>query len=352
MHQRLFILTILFFLLMGTQPLVAQCDFEVAIGIDPMADGNVYCPGDTVKLSAGAFDSYQWYYSFSNTNTGGTAIDGATSELYLVDISYWGFAYFYVVATKNGCSEASPAVLIDSWAFLSPVIASDGQSEFCNGDSTEIYVPFGGYVNFQWYQDGEPIAGATESNFWVRESGTYVIFASPAVCPEIVLNSGVGPTFTFLGPAVPVITQQGTTLISSSGPAFQWLLNGQTIPGATAGTYTPVENGTYTVRVSDNSGCTVFSAPFLFTITGIGETSPLEDLKIYPTPAWASVWIDPGKLNVLEVRVFDLSGKLYLSETAPPTGVFSLNLYEMPSGWYWCALQTENGVIYRQIVKQ
>lgn len=330
----------------------AQCDFDVAIGIEPMVEGNVYCPGDTVKLSAGEFDSYQWYYSFSNTNTGGMAIDGATGEVYQVDISFWGFAYFYVVATKNGCSEPSPAVLIDSWAFLSPVVASDGESEFCNGDSTEISVPFGGYVNFQWYQDGEPIAGATEINYWVRESGTYVIFASPAVCPEIVLNSGVGPTFTFLGPAVPVISQQGGSLNSTSGPNYQWFLNGQNIPGATSANYAPVENGTYTVRVTDGSGCAVFSAPFPFTITHTGETSPMATLKIYPTPAWASVWIDPGKLTVEAVRLFDLNGKLCLSETVSAEGVFSLNLYEMPSGMYWCAVQTDEGVIYRQVVKQ
>lgn len=352
MHQRLFFLPTLFFFLLSAAPTIAQCDFDVAIGIDPLVDGNVYCPGDTVKLAAGEYDSYQWYYAFSNTNTGGTLIDGATEALYLVDISYWGFAYFYVVATKNGCSEASPAVLIDSWAFLSPVVASDGQSEFCNGDSTEISVPFGGYVNFQWYQDGEPIPGATESNYWVKESGTYVIFASPAVCPDIVLNSGVGPTFTFLGPPVPVITQQGATLNSTSGPNYQWQLNGQNIPGATSATYTPTANGTYRVRVMDNSGCAVFSAPFLFTITHTGETSLLETLKLYPTPAGASIWIDPGKVKVQEVRLFDLNGKRCLSQTAPPTGVFSLDLYDIPAGLYWCALQTDNGVIYRQVVKQ
>jgi len=351
MYLRLFFLPTLL-LLLSAAPMVAQCDFDVAIVIDPVVDGNVYCPGDTVKLSAGEYDTYQWYYAFSNTNTGGTLIAGATGELYLVDISSWGFAYFYVVATKNGCSEASPAVLIDSWTFLSPVVASDGESEFCNGDSTEISVPFGGYVNFQWYQDGEPIAGATEFNYWVKESGTYVIFASPSVCPEVVLNSGVGPTFNFQGPAMPVISEQGGVLSSTSGPNFQWLLNGQNIPGATLAAYTPVENGTYTVRVTDASGCAVFSAPFPFTISHTGETSPKATLKIYPTPAGASVWIDPGKLNVQEVRLFDLNGKLCLSETAPETGVFSLNLDKMPSGWYWCALQTDYGVVYRQVVKQ
>jgi hypothetical protein len=351
MTERLFFLPTLLLLFLFAAPTLGQCDFDVAIGIEPMVEGNIYCPGDTVKLSAGEFDSYQWYYSFSNTNTGGMAIDGATGEVYQVDISFWGFAYFYVVATENGCSEPSTAVLIDSWAFLPPVVASEGESEFCNGDSTEISVPFGGYVNFQWYQDGEPIAGATESNYWVRESGTYVIFASPEVCPEIVLNSGVGPTFTFAGPPVPVITQQGNSLSSTSGPNYQWLLNGQNVPGATSATYTPVENGTYTVRVADNSGCAVFSAPFPFTITSIDETSPLATLKIYPTPSWASVWIDPGKLTVEAVRLFDLNGKLCLSATAPAEGIFSLNLYEMPSGMYWCALQTSQGVIYRQVVK-
>lgn len=352
MNHRLSFLATLFLLLLAAAPMAAQCSFDVPVTVSPVVQNNVYCAGDTATLTTDTgLDSYQWYYNFSDSNTNGTIIAGATSHVFEVDISAWGFAYFYVVGTKNGCSEPSTPVIIDSWAFLPPAISHDPESNFCNGDSTEIMIAFGGFVNFQWFQDGEPIAGATESNYWVKESGTYVIFASPAVCPEIVLNSGVGPTFTFVGPAVPVVTQQGTMLSATSGPNFQWQLNGQNIPGATSATYTPIENGNYRVRVTDGSGCAVFSAPFAFTITSTDEASPLTKLKVYPTPSWATVWVDPGNLKVLSVQLFDAGGKLCLTEKAPAEGVFALDLYELNSGWYWCALQTDAGMVYRQVVK-
>jgi len=165
------------------------------------------CPNTTDTLFTQAGDSHQWYSSFSSGSMG-SPISGATDSFLVVS----GFGYFTVETTVAGCTEASAQVLVDEWAFLNPVIQSSGQNQYCIGDSTEILMPGGSWVNIQWYLNGSPIPGANNNNYWVTGSGTYVVFASPSICPTSNLTSGVGPSFTFTAPPMPTIPQADTTI--------------------------------------------------------------------------------------------------------------------------------------------
>ena len=82
---------------------------------------------------------------------------------------------------------------------------------------------------------------------------------------------------------------------NSPNPSYQWYLDGQPVPGATAGVYFPIQSGEYQVEITDNIGCvglsdmltvTLVSASFdlntnngayHFTNTSIGATSYLWD---------------------------------------------------------------------------
>ncbi|MCB0707710.1 MAG: hypothetical protein KDC34_20485, partial [Saprospiraceae bacterium] len=156
--------------------LPGDCTDEVVIEINPEVPGNVYCPNAVVNLSVpDVYTNYQWYYNFSNSNVGGTPIIDGLGANYVVNINEWGFAYFYVEVQNANCEYVSEPVLIDSYVFLFPVIASDGQTEFCQGDSALIYYPAAGGAQFQWFQDGNPIPGANDSLYWVTQTGTYVL---------------------------------------------------------------------------------------------------------------------------------------------------------------------------------
>lgn len=329
-----------------------QCDFDVEITISPEAPGNVYCPYDIVKFSTGDFDSYQWYYNFSNSNQGGTPVSGATESSLEIDAGVWGFAYFYVEATQDSCTEASPAVLMDSWVFLSPVIIHEPQSTYCNGDSTLLTAGPGGWESYQWYLDGEAITGATESTYWVKESGTYVLNASPSTCPELTLTSGVGPTFNFVGSPVPVITQEGNVLHSSSGPNYQWYLDGQIIDGATEQTYEPTESGLYTVRVSGGgSGCAPLSAPFFFTITSTEEPWAAR-IRIAPNPATESLEISNLPDGLRELELFDATGKLIRRLTANGDRDMQVDVAGLAPGIYVLRWNSRGGAMHARFVKQ
>ena len=93
-------------------------------------------------------------------------------------------------------------------------------------------------------------------------------------------------TVNVLTPLVPVITFQLNTLESSPASSYQWFLDGNLILGANIQTYTPIQNGNYTVQTVDANGCSAISAPFTFTITEISknENNPGSCL-LYTSPS-------------------------------------------------------------------
>lgn len=330
-----------------------QCSFDVPAMIQPAVEGNIYCAYEKITLSTpDTFDTYQWYYNFSDSNQGGTAINGATTQNYSATAGEFGFVYFYLEGTKDNCTEASSTILLDTWAFLSPVVISFPEPQFCRGDSTVIAIGSGLWENIQWTKDNVPIPGATDSTYWVKESGTYVVFASPSICPETELTSGLGPTFTFEGPEIPEISQDGISLNATSGPNFQWYLAGQAIPGATAPSYTPEASGEYTVEVSDGSGCNVFSQAYSFVLSS-NELSKLEAvIQLYPNPVMDRVVLRNLPQDISKVEVLDAAGRtIRSSSTQSPKG-WREDVSDLPSGIYYFRLWQNEQFLQQRFVKR
>ncbi len=251
-------------LIFVTSGLWAQCSFDPTVTVSPYDPDNVYCPDDVITLSTEAYDSYQWFYNFTNSNTGGTPVTGGTTQTIDVDAGTWAVVYFYVEATSNGCTEASPTVVWDAWVFLAPAISGPAGGDYCEGTSITIENAFPGPAFFQWFLDGVAINGATQSTYMVVQSGLYTLEAAYPECPNYWLSSGTGPTYNLIPPIIPVITLVGGSLMSTSAMNYQWFLDGAPISGASQQSYTPTVAGMYTVRTTDANGCVGFSLPFDF----------------------------------------------------------------------------------------
>ncbi|HTD40007.1 MAG TPA: S8 family serine peptidase, partial [Mucilaginibacter sp.] len=83
----------------------------------------------------------------------------------------------------------------------------------------------------------------------------------------------------------PVITQNGTKLISSAAANNQWYLNGTLIQGATGQTYTPTQSGNYQVTVSLSNGCVAQSDNFAYVILPANPGENDIGLTVFPNPA-------------------------------------------------------------------
>ncbi len=341
-------------MLLPLLPVFGQCDQELSVTLSPEAPGDVYCAYDTVKLSAPeGFAGYQWYWNSSSDTTGGNPIPGAVAATYLAPVAEYGFAYFYVEAVyQDTCQATSPAVVIDSWVFLSPAIAHDADTELCFGDSALIENAFGEFAAYQWLRNGAPLPGANQSFYWVTEPGVYTLETSPEPCPLLTLSSGVGPVFTLSGPATPVITQQGNQLVADSGPFFQWAFEGMDIPGATEAAFQPEETGNYTVAAIDENGCTAVSEPFFFEATSLETPDPARTFRLFPNPVGRMLYVVNPGYSDYRLFLYTASGREALRADGSGGATTAFDLSSLAPGQYFARIQGAGRTQVYPVVKR
>ena len=215
-----------------------------------------------------------------------------------------------------------------------------------------IAIGSGLWEDIQWSRDNVPIPGATDSIYWVKESGTYVVFASPSICPETELTSGLGPDFIFEGPAVPAITQEGDSLVASSGPNYQWYLASQLIPDATSQHYIPTESGDYTVQVSDGSGCDVFSSPYSFVLSSLENIAFDKVFQLFPNPAVDVMMLRNLPKGLTKIELVDHSGRVLRQLNDTNAMNRQEDVSDLESGLYFIRLWQGNKMLSRAFIKK
>lgn len=267
-------------LIAATITAAAQCPHDPVV----TPDDAILCPGETVVLSTQPADSYQWLQD-------GMPIPGAVGQTLTVSADAAG-SLFSVIATVDGCAEASPAVLVDAWAFLLPFVIHEGdEPAFIGAKGESYYCPeafiqltLGGVgANIQWTLNGAPIPGATGPVLIVTEPGWYSASGAPAVCPDFIMQLGVDIQILFLDPVQPSIAPiDGQLCVYPETDVFQWYLNGS--PFAADACFTPAIAGTYTVA-ADYDGCGwVFSEPYDL-ILGMDGRPSVGTIRAMPNPA-------------------------------------------------------------------
>lgn len=225
----------------------------------------------TFNLAASSTTStgYQWYFSNGIAGQAGA---------YAQTIS--GFVYNVVVTNGGSGYGAAPSV---SFTGGSPTTPAAGVAVVSNGMVTGITVTGAGsgYTSVPNVVIGLPngfLAGQTNSflaisnastanagNYYVIVTNTYGSVTSSVVSltilfPPAITNNPTGFEASLHGGGILNVGVSGTTPL-----AYQWLLNGTNIAGATAPVYTiasltPTNAGAYSVQVTNPYGA-VTSVP-------------------------------------------------------------------------------------------
>ncbi|MGE7110896.1 S-layer homology domain-containing protein [Lysinibacillus sp. NPDC047702] len=151
----------------------------------------------SVAASGGASLSYQWYSNTTNSTSGGTLINGATSPMYAVPTNTEGTTYYYSIVTNtdNSATGSKTATATSSVAKVqvnalthaaTPTIDTQPTDKTVNvGESATLSVAASGgaSLSYQWYQNttnstsgGTLITGATSPTYTVStntEGTTY-----------------------------------------------------------------------------------------------------------------------------------------------------------------------------------
>ena len=225
--------------------------------ITPLGNTTI-CPNSSVTLSATPATTYQWFLN-------GAAITGANGINYIAKTAG---NYTVQVFNSSNCSATSIATTIKAYNASTPTVAVTGSTSYCAGGSATLTATTdSGYTQYQWYNNGVAIAGATNKTFRVDSTGSYYIIATiPGSCSSLPSNATSFNVFN--APSIPVITPAGKaaicknstlTLTAPTATGYQWYKNGVSISGAVNQTLTISDSGSYSLLVYNNGGCSTRS---------------------------------------------------------------------------------------------
>jgi PKD repeat protein len=207
---------------------------------------------NSVELSTNRSNNFTYYWTANDGVNNGKTTSSISGTLP-------GGTYIYqliVTDTTTGCVDTSQPVNITVVPFAAPTITEISSGPYCEDDFVTLVAshpdtsvtfvwdyshPGDTYVGNLWYQNSFQVVAT--NNYGCVRSATEYFSAGPH---NLTSNFYEGC----------LDTCQGFVIKGPSGSAsYQWLLNGNTIAGATDSTYLPTQNGAYSVIVATDFGC-------------------------------------------------------------------------------------------------
>ncbi len=312
--------------------------FTLSVPVDPGATYTMQMKDDDGGLAGG--DDNCGSFTFGGDDVGTTLITSGSHQLE-INISHPIISYtFYDTITVY------PAV-------TTPVLAIDGETTFCSGDSAVLSTtPLAG-IEYQWLLDGSPIPGADGTELTVFSSGSYMLSATGVGGCAAASDSTVITVFE--QPTAPNIIVIGNTLTTSSTWDVQWYFNGSPIPGATETSYTPAIEGLYQVAAV-NGICVAYSVEVDFVFQSIAEQF-IQQLQIMPNPNQGQFICTFELNNPQDVHVYvtNMLGELmYDRQVMQASGYTTLeiDLGHAQAGMYFLHMRAADGQLIRKIIVQ
>lgn len=248
-------------------------------------NGTTACQGDTVTLNGyGIGINYQWL----NNNI---PIAGATSNTFFATNSG---NYSVILSFGGQCSDTSAVLPVTINANPTATISPNTAQTICQGQT--VFFSATGGTSYQWYMNGLPIAGATNSSYAATQSGNYYAVATTNNCskqtsvvnvvvkPVVPATITAGGNNTFCQGSNSLLVGSGT----GAGQTYQWLNNGALV--GTNNTYTANATGNYQF-ILNNNGCADTSNIFAVTV------NPLPTATISPSGAQTTCSANPITLT-------------------------------------------------------
>ena len=123
---------------------------------------------------------------------------------------------------------------------------------------------------------------------------------------------------------------------------YQWLLNGDTIVGATESTYLPPEDGTYTVIVTDTEGCTGSDTVEVIS-TNTDDLQEEDNIFIHPNPFSNSINIRTSSRENGTVKMYNNLGVLVAEKELSQQENTIMSVGYLNAGSYYIYVYWENG---------
>ena len=254
----------------------------------------------------------------------------------------------YTITYTNGTLTVNPAIL---------TITAGNQNK-CVGDVFVLPTNSFTVVGIRNADNVNAVVLSSAGTVSSAATGTYPINVSNATgigLSNYQINYVAGTLTVNALPAKPVITWNGSQLSTATGlAAYQWLFNNSIIGGATNNAHTPLNPGSYRVRVANSIGCADTSIAYDLVVTAVSTISVGQKvLTAYPNPVINSVNIDIGYIprNTVELSLIDMKGNV-LNVWRIKQRRLELIFSHIPAGAYTIKLQDGRAHQSLRLIKQ
>lgn len=318
--------------------------------------GQSICSGQTLILKAiiqtNFTPTYRWFKDGVALNDGGSISGAFTDSLVVSGASPSDNGSYRLDVTLCGATQSTQVANITVNSQNTMVSQSAAAVSACSGQNIQLYVnPSVASSVFQWKKDGVNIANATNDTLLLTattagDNGTYTCDITSAcgnvVSSNIVVTVNATPT--------PTILLNGTVLSTQTFSSYQWRLNGSNISGANQQTFTPTQNGNYSVSVLSN-GCSAISPDYNYTISGVADLQ-VQLVKWYPNPAQKHLTIEMDTYQGATLKIFGVDGKL-ISIHQLMSSVQQISIETLTPGMYILVVESDSKkTLFDKFIKQ
>jgi hypothetical protein len=214
----------------------------------------------------------------------------------------------------------------------------------CKGADLTLF-SLNNFTNLKWTgpesfssSDQNPVI----SKMSMAKEGYYYLTADYKAC---VVSDSVLAKVVQLDSTITVTENQLTA--NAINVYYQWYdcNNGPSpVDGATNKQFTPEENGSYSVLITDTNNCTISSSCVGLTLTSINDYNAKTGYGLYPNPSFGAQTIDLyNSYPEISVKVTDINGKIIDTRTVRNTSNVSLQVTNYPRV-YFIEIKTADGV--------
>ena len=279
--------------------------------------------GDTLVASGNDLIAYDWFW-------GDSLVASGIDSIFVPLENGW---YSAVGTSSSGCSAATDSMLF---------CASDAVFglNLSLGELPEVVVADGNFASYVWTFNGVA-SDTTEINFWNTDvSGWYGAqawddYGCPWSADSVLVCWPLNP---------PIVSEDdgGLLTVMPEYAYYQWWLNGEPIPGATAGQLQNAGPGLYAVSVTDFEDCPGVISDDWVVVDIVEPAGASADLtwRIYPNPASDQVQLMlPEGTGPCTIWAFGLDGKLTQTLTVETNG--AIDIADWPSGVHLLKAQSQ-----------
>lgn len=290
------------------------------------------CIGDTVTLSGTGGTTFTWFNLdwLANFNT-------------RTPIAYPQQTTTYVFrATQGTCSDFDSITV-----FVNPLpqAVTKGNVSICVGDTAQLEVAANGNILWQPADFLNDATIATPLSFPETTTEYTAVVTDSNGC----INTGKSRVTVNAYPPLPQINVFNNILSTVSGFQYQWYRNDSLIAGNNINILTPNQSGYYSVRISNNAGCSMLSENVFFEMPLSVLNIETETIAIFPNPTLGIVNIQLQQFEKVNVTVFDVQGRKVFADNFEGTS-YNFNLNILTKGIYTLQLQQENKLYIRKVV--